>query len=637
MATNKHIIQIQTKGAEKSKRDLKGINSSLVSMGAKVAAAGAAFYAVKGVINAVSDLAKQASKVKQLERGFDNLGKKIGFNSSSFDKLDKAVNGTMNQVDLMTKANNAMMLGVVKSDEEMAQLFDTAQRLGQALGVDTVQSIDSIVTGMGRQSKLMLDNLGIMIDTQKAYEDYAAVLKKSTDQLTESERKTAFNNAVLEESSRLVDKLGEEVVDSAMAFSQMDTAINNASIAIGDLFTPIVTLGAKAISFFAQGIADSITHLDDLKEAYGTEFVGVVSKAEQANRKLMEAVQGLTKAEIVKKINNLTPAFKELSHQQVEAKIASGELFVTLRKTLDTSMQIVTNSSIDENEQSLFNQKYIAALIKAYGGALNGMTDLEMNYSTFAATISTKLALQKQEQEFMDRFIKSQHELGLMLDVKTSQQLEANTTQEEFLEQQQKANELQEHQVMLNDTFIQQNPKLAKSLGLISSSQQTMRSGMKGMVSDLQVVASEFKSFEKIAKATAIAQTIFDTYESAQQAFTNFQEAPQAKVAPSLYFGLGVAAATTATIAGLARVQSIKKAQYGANFVTDGPQMMMVGEGSGPEKVQVTPLDDPNIDGPQGQGITLNISGNVLHESFVEDNIIPQIREGLRLGENMGI
>ena len=51
----------------------------------------------------------------------------------------------------------------------------------------------------------------------------------------------------------------------------------------------------------------------------------------------------------------------------------------------------------------------------------------------------------------------------------------------------------------------------------------------------------------------------------------------------------------------------------------------------------MTPLDDPNLDGPQGQGITLNITGNVLHDSFIEDNVIPQIREGLRLGENMGI
>ena len=78
-------------------------------------------------------------------------------------------------------------------------------------------------------------------------------------------------------------------------------------------------------------------------------------------------------------------------------------------------------------------------------------------------------------------------------------------------------------------------------------------------------------------------------------------------------------------------------AQYGADFVTSGPQLMMVGEGSGPERVQVTPLVDENINGPQGGGITLNISGNVMSEEYTEEVIIPQIKEGLRLGGDIGI
>ena len=110
-----------------------------------------------------------------------------------------------------------------------------------------------------------------------------------------------------------------------------------------------------------------------------------------------------------------------------------------------------------------------------------------------------------------------------------------------------------------------------------------------------------------------------------------------AKIMESVAFPFNLALAALAGKMVDKLYSGITAAQYGADFITDGPQMMMVGEGSGPERVQVTPLVDPNIDGPQGQGITLNISGNVLHESFVEDSIIPQIREGLRLGENMGI
>ena len=64
--------------------------------------------------------------------------------------------------------------------------------------------------------------------------------------------------------------------------------------------------------------------------------------------------------------------------------------------------------------------------------------------------------------------------------------------------------------------------------------------------------------------------------------------------------------------------------------------MMLVGEGTGPERVQVTPLVDENIDGPQG-GMTINIQGSVIGtEEFTEDVLIPQIKEGLRLGGDIG-
>ena len=104
-----------------------------------------------------------------------------------------------------------MFLGIVKSDDEMAQLFDTAQRLGQALGIDTARSIHSLVTGIGRQSRLMLDNLGIIVDTKKANEDYAESLGKSVSQLTEQEQKLALE-AVRGSKAKVsarVNKLGD--------------------------------------------------------------------------------------------------------------------------------------------------------------------------------------------------------------------------------------------------------------------------------------------------------------------------------------------------------------------------------------------------------------------------------------------
>ena len=78
----------------------------------------------------------------------------------------------------------------------------------------------------------------------------------------------------------------------------------------------------------------------------------------------------------------------------------------------------------------------------------------------------------------------------------------------------------------------------------------------------------------------------------------------------------------------------------GADFVTSGPQMMMVGDNpSGQERVQVTPLGgDPNINGPQGGGsVVVNVSGNVMSQDYVEGELAEQIKEAIRRGNDFGI
>jgi len=50
----------------------------------------------------------------------------------------------------------------------------------------------------------------------------------------------------------------------------------------------------------------------------------------------------------------------------------------------------------------------------------------------------------------------------------------------------------------------------------------------------------------------------------------------------------------------------------------------------GRERVQVTPLSSPNINGPQG-GMNINFYGPVTNEAYVRDELIPQIQKGLAL------
>ena len=92
------------------------------------------------------------------------MGKSLNFTTDTMGKLKSAVGGTMSELELMKQTNNAMMLGIIESDDQMAELAETAQILAEAVGQDAEYGLESLTTGMGRQSKLMLDNLGIIIE-----------------------------------------------------------------------------------------------------------------------------------------------------------------------------------------------------------------------------------------------------------------------------------------------------------------------------------------------------------------------------------------------------------------------------------------------------------------------------------------
>lgn len=73
------------------------------------------------------------------------------------------------------------------------------------MGISTTQAFNDIVTGLGRMSPLILDNLGITVDLEATTAKYAATLGKSADALTDAERKQALVNAVMESSASLME------------------------------------------------------------------------------------------------------------------------------------------------------------------------------------------------------------------------------------------------------------------------------------------------------------------------------------------------------------------------------------------------------------------------------------------------
>jgi hypothetical protein len=225
-------------------------------------------FAMTTIVRPIGRLISGSASLENLKTAFNTLTGATEDSEVALNKLQEATNNTMSEFDLFQQANNAMILGVTKNSDEMAEMFDIAQRLGRALGRDTASSVESLVTGIGRQSRLMLDNIGIVVDTEKAYKDYAEKLEITSERLTDAQKKQAFLDATMESARKKVKGLGDELPTTKDSLDAFTASVSNLGVTIGNnipftdtLLTFFTNLTNKANDFIKGN--EEIIELND--------------------------------------------------------------------------------------------------------------------------------------------------------------------------------------------------------------------------------------------------------------------------------------------------------------------------------------------------------------------------------------
>ena len=159
---------------EKRRQEIKILgNDSSISLMAIVQGFGAVASAAVAMGKAWQ-FSEQAAQLERLRASSDALAEHYGANMTDMvSTLRTASQGTIADTDLMLSANKAMMLGVTANSDQMANLLQIAALRGRAMGEDVTKAFNDIVVGIGRMSPRILDNLGIVIDSDTAYEKYA--------------------------------------------------------------------------------------------------------------------------------------------------------------------------------------------------------------------------------------------------------------------------------------------------------------------------------------------------------------------------------------------------------------------------------------------------------------------------------
>lgn len=256
-------LQQQLGGADRAARTLSGGMSSMLG----VLAGGAALTAIIGVGRELQQLGIQSANTEQ---AFRELASGAGASADNMlGALRTASRGMITDLDLMTNANRAMMLGVTSNANEMAALLEVAASRGRALGRSTADAFTDIVTGIGRMSPLILDNLGIVTGGEKAFDAYAETLGKTAAQLTDVERKQFLVNKVLSDTN-------VQAAAASDGVAKLGVALDNYKASLGQAFAG-TTIGT-GIAEFVQGMADALSMENKIQAAMSDAGIGLVDK-----------------------------------------------------------------------------------------------------------------------------------------------------------------------------------------------------------------------------------------------------------------------------------------------------------------------------------------------------------------------
>jgi len=270
--------------------------------------------------------------------------------------IEQVSRGLVTQKDLIQSINKAAFFGFDLSKKQLDELVKLSAKTAVAMGEDTKFMFDSIVTGVARESALVLDNLGVIVKMEDVYGKAAQALGKTTEEMTKSEKQTALLNTVIEE----LNKKTADIDLDKMAV-KMQSSLKKYEEGFSKFFGSVATNVWEVSESFGERLAD----VGQKTENLGMTYEELVKKQNKANEeamaarpvylKLAEAVQTLNTAEI-SRLYSLT-ALQGQQSEWFREKIKAG--FDWVNKIMPKAM-VFTDKEVEKLTKEMELEKKLA-------------------------------------------------------------------------------------------------------------------------------------------------------------------------------------------------------------------------------------------------------------------------------------
>lgn len=415
--------------------NVEGLLKVLGEVGISLGVVATAALAFKAAI----DLSEEAEDITRVREEFDNLSASAGISARELQEgLEKSAGGLIDTNALLKDANEA----IVKMGASAAQLpaiMDVARQATAVFGGDLNTNFNNIANAIGNGNTRMLKQYGIVVDTAKAYRDFANANNVAIDSLSEAGKRQAVMNAALEQaqdrfkgisgtmgqtatSMQLFKTTLTEIKDTfILVFEKtlgpgLHTFLNTVNEVAGKVKTAMTSMFGQGLDQNAAQIQQATNRLDGLKAKL------VELQAVKGNQGFFDKLVHGDNATQIQKVNQEiaeTTAMLNVLHQ-VNTKLVTDDKTaeVQKQKLMNTGKTATQNAITDQQKIASNDAKFrteMAAASKAYYKAeeqnIQSLPQLELIINQQRIAIAQQHAaklLEIQKNESLNRTQKMQ-------------------------------------------------------------------------------------------------------------------------------------------------------------------------------------------------------------------------------------
>lgn len=202
---------------------------------------------LKKMTGSISETIDKSVELAEAADGVAHAFEKIG-TADYLQELRAATKNTVSDIELMKAAVKAKDFRIPL--EDLGKYLSFAQLKAQQTGQELDYMVDSIVTGLGRQSPQILDNLGL-----------------SAAEISEKTKETGdFMKGVAKIVEKNLAQAGETYISAADRATQRTVDLQNAQLALGKALVPIKEEFSDIYGQIQVGTIKAIKYLVDHRE-----------------------------------------------------------------------------------------------------------------------------------------------------------------------------------------------------------------------------------------------------------------------------------------------------------------------------------------------------------------------------------